>query len=223
MTADVVAGTVLLPVAALSLREVKSPRELPFALLPTIFSLHQFIEAAVWAGQDGDRSVGFVHLAVLAYVLIAFALLPTYVPLAVLLLEPTGARLRVAPFVVLGAIVSAYLAFAVLSHPVVVHRLPHALSYHTGVENGALWVVLYIVAVIGPALMSGYRSIVAFGLLNLIGLTVVAVLAIRGFASLWCIYAAAASFLVLLHMWRRRRLPDPHRYHGVADPATGTH
>lgn len=223
MTADLVAGTVLLPVAALSLREVKRPRELPFALLPAIFSLHQFIEAAVWAGQDGDRSAGFVHLAVLAYVLIAFALLPTYVPLAVLLLEPTAARLRVAPFVVLGAVVSAYLAFAVLSHPVVVRRLPHALSYHTGVENGAVWVVLYIVAVIGPALMSGYRSIVAFGLLNLVGLVVVAVLAIRGFASLWCIYAAAASILVLLHMLRRRRLPDPDRYHGVADPATDTH
>ena len=223
MTADLVAGTGLLPVAALSLREVKRPRELPFALLPTIFAVHQFIEAAVWAGQDGDRSVGVVHLAVLAYVLIAFALLPTYVPLAVLLLEPTGARLRVAPFVVLGAVVSAYLAFAVLSHPVVVHRLPHALSYRTGVEHGAVWVVLYIVAVIGPALMSGYRSIVAFGLVNLVGLIVVAVLAIRGFASLWCVYAAAASILVLIHMLRRRRLPDPHRYQGVANPAIGTH
>lgn len=215
MTADLVAGTALLPVAALSLREVKRPRELPFALLPTIFCLHQFVEAAVWAGQDGHRSAGVVHLEVLAYVLIAFALLPTYVPLAVLLLEPNGARLRVAPFVFLGALVSAYLAFAVLAHPVRVHRFPHALSYDTGVENSGVWAVLYIVAVIGPALMSGYPSIVAFGLLNLVGLIVVAVLYTRGFASLWCVYAAAASFLVLLHMVRRRRLPDPHRYHGV--------
>nr|WP_231989179.1 DUF6629 family protein [Mycobacterium sp. 852002-51613_SCH5001154] len=89
------------------------------------------------------------------------------------------------------------------------------MSYHTGVENGAVWAVLYIVAVIGGAVMSGYRSIVAFGLLNLVGLIVVAVLYTRGFASLWCVYAAAASVLVLLHMVRRRRLPDPHRYHGV--------
>ncbi|OBF54237.1 hypothetical protein A5756_14670 [Mycobacterium sp. 852002-53434_SCH5985345] len=215
MTADLVAGTALLPVAAVSLREVKHPRELPFALLPTIFSLHQFIEAVVWAAKDGDRSVGVAHLAVLAYVLIAFALLPTYVPLAVLLLEPKGARLRVAPFVLLGVVVSSYLAFAVLANPVSVRRLPHALSYHTGVENGAVWAVLYIVAVIGGAVMSGYRSIVAFGLLNLVGLIVVAVLYTRGFASLWCVYAAAASVLVLLHMVRRRRLPDPHRYHGV--------
>lgn len=217
MTADLVAGTALVPVAALTLREVKFPRELPFALLPAIFSLHQFIEAAVWAHQDGDLSGGAVHVAVLAYVLIAFALLPTYVPLSVLLLEPKGARLRVAPFVVLGVVVSVYLAYAVLAQPLVVHRLPHSLSYRTGVGTGVVWVALYIVAVIGPALMSGYRSIIAFGVLNLIGLTVVAVLASRGFASLWCIYAAAASILVLVHMVRRRRLPDPHRRHGVRD------
>lgn len=92
-------------------------------------------------------------------------------------------------------------------------------AYHTGVENGAVWAVLYIAAVIGPALMSGYRSIVAFGLLNLMGLIVVAVLYSRGFASLWCVYAAAASILVLLHMVRRRRLPT--RIATAAQPRHG--
>ncbi|MEY8016856.1 hypothetical protein [Mycobacterium servetii] len=38
----------------------------------------------------------------------------------------------------------------------------------------------------------------------------------QAFASLWCVYAAVLSVLVLVHMARRRRLPDPHRYHGVA-------
>lgn len=65
------------------------------------------------------------------------------------------------------------------------------------------------------ALLSGYPSIVAFGALNLVGLVVVGVLYTKAFASLWCIYAAAASVLVLLHMVRRRRLPDAHRYRGV--------
>jgi hypothetical protein len=64
--------------------------------------------------------------------------------------------------------------------------------------------------------MSGYPSIVAFGVLNLVGLLVVAVLYVQAFASLWSIYAAVMSVLVLVHMALRRRLPDPHRYHGVA-------
>jgi len=43
--ADVVAGAVLLPMAVVSLREVRQVRELPFAALPLLFALHQLIEA----------------------------------------------------------------------------------------------------------------------------------------------------------------------------------
>jgi hypothetical protein len=217
-TADLVTGTALLPIAALSLREVRNWRELPFASLPAIFAVHQFIEAVVWARRDGDVSAPVAHFAVLAYLLIALPLLPTLFPLSVLLLEPHGARLRVAPFVALGVVVSLYLAIVILTDPVGVTPHPYCIVYQTGVQNIVAWAVLYVVAVVTPALMSGYPSIVAFGALNLVGLIVVAVLYVQAFASLWCIYAAAVSVLVLVHMVRRRRLPDPHRYHGVAVP-----
>ncbi|OBC02084.1 DUF6629 family protein [Mycobacterium sp. 852002-40037_SCH5390672] len=219
ITADLVVGTALVPVAVATLREVKHWREMPFALLPTVFAVHQFIEAAVW--PNGVVPPGMAHLATRAYVFIALPLLPVLVPWAILMLEPRGARLRVAPFAVLGTVVSAYLAVVVLTEPIAVTKGPHALQYQTGVHHGYVWAVLYVIAVIGPALMSGYRSIVVFGLANLVGLTVVAVLYVHAFASLWCIYAAALSVLALVHMVRRRRLPDPHRYHGVAaDRAT---
>jgi hypothetical protein len=219
MTADLAVGTVLIPVAAATLREVKHWRELPFALLPNVFAVHQFLEAAVW--PNGVVSAGMAHFALRAYVFIAMPLLPALVPWAILMLEPRGARLRVAPFAVLGSVVSVYLAVVVLTKPVGVARGPHALQYQTSVHEGYLWAVLYIVAVIGPARLSGYRSIVVFGFANLVGLIVVAVLYLQAFASVWCIYAAIMSVLVLVHMVRRRRLPDPHRYHGVAlDPAT---
>lgn len=219
-TADLVAGTALLPIAALSLREVKHWREVPFASLPTIFAVHQFIEAVIWARQDGDGDVSaaVAHLAVLAYLFIALPLLPTLFPLSVLLLEPRGARLRVAPFVALGVVVSTYLAFVVLTYPVGVIPHPHCLVYQAGVQHIVVWSVLYVVAIVTPALVSGYRSIVAFGVVNLVGLLVVAALYVQAFASLWCIYAAATSGLVLVHMVRRRRLSDPLRYHGVALP-----
>lgn len=218
VTADLVVGALLVPIAALSLREARHWRELPFAMLPAVFAVHQFIEAAIWAGLDGDVSAATTQFAVRAYLFVALPLLPTLFPLSVLLLEPRGARRRVAPFVVLGAVVSAYLAVVVLAHPVVVIEHPHALQYQTAVENQYVWAALYVVAVIGPALMSGYPSIVAFGALNLVGLTVVAVFYVEAFTSLWCLYAAAISVLVLLHMVRRRRLPDPHRLRGEALP-----
>ncbi len=212
--ADLIAGVALLPVAALSLREVRRLREVPFAALPLLFAAHQLIESLVWLGVQGDVSHTVQQMAALIYVLFAFPVLPTLVPTAVLLLEPHGARLRVAPFVAVGLVVSAYLAYVVLSGPLVVQEHSHALVYRVGLQNGVVWAVLYILAVVGPSLMSGYRSIVAFGVLNLVGLTAVALAYQVAFASIWCVVAALSSVLVLLHMYRRRRLTDPHRLHG---------
>ncbi len=216
--ADLTAGVVLLPVAAASVREVRSRRELLFALLPALFALHQFVEAVVWLGIDGHVSAHAQSVAALLYLLFALPVLPVLMPVAVLLLEPRGARLRVAPFVAVGAVVGCYLLYALLTTPVIVTEHQHALGYTTGVKNGDLWAVLYVVAVVGPALMSGYRSIVLFGVLNLVGLVVVALLLVEAFDSVWCIYAALLSGLVLVHMHRRRRLPDPHRLHGHPTP-----
>lgn len=216
--ADLVAGIALLPVAVLTLREVRHVREVPFASLPLVFAVHQLVEALVWAGLAGDVPANVQRAATLAYLLIAFPLLPLLLPLGVLLLEPQGARLRVAPFVGIGAVVASYLGHAVLAHPVTVTQHPYALAYDVGLTHGDTWAVIYIVAVIGPPLLSGYPSIVLFGILNLVGITVAAVLYQEAFASLWCVYAAIISVLVLVHMVRRRRLPDPHRLDGLATP-----
>lgn len=212
--ADIVAGVALLPVAVLALREVRCRRELPFAALPLLFAMHQLIEAFVWAGVHGDVTHRVQAAATFGYLLIAFPLLPILLPVAVLLLEPQGRRARVAPFVVLGAVVAAYLGWAVLAHPISVVEHPHALEYVVGLDHGYLWSGLYVIAVIGPSVLSGYPSIVAFGFLNLLGLITAGVLYEEVFASLWCVYAAMLSVLVLVHMVRRRKLPDPHRLQG---------
>lgn len=205
-TADLVAGSALTPVAVATLRQVRAPREIPFAALPAIFAVHQLGEALVWAGDDGDVSSGLAHAAAVGYAGIAFPLLPTLFPLAVfLLLDRAELRRAAAPFVGLGIVVTGYFSYAMLAHGVSVTAHAHALSYDIGADNGGLWAVLYVVAVIGPALLSGSGSIIAFGLVNLVGLTVVAIAYAEAFASLWCVYAAATSVLVLVHMVGRRR------------------
>ena len=216
LEADVVAGLVLLPVAAVALREVRHVREVPFAALPLLFALHQLVEAVVWAGFDGYAvSDPLRQAAAVVYVGYAMVVLPTLFPLSVLLLEPQGARLRVAPFVLLGVVMSVVFALQVFSAPVAVLAHPHALEYVTGLRNGDLLSIGYVVAVIGPAVLSGYRSLVAFGWANLLGLIVVAYVYVEAFASLWCLYAALTSVLMTVHMIRRRRLPDSDRLEGL--------
>lgn len=220
LEADLVVGVALLPVAVVSLREVRHVRELPFASLPLLFALHQLVEALVWAGTEGHVSPGLQHAAAMAYLIFAFPVLPILVPAAVLLLEPSGSRMRVVPFVALGGVVATYFAVAVLTGPIEVVVHPYALAYVAHIDDVVLWTGLYIVAVIGAPLLSGYPSLVAFGALNLVGLSVAGLAYAEGFASLWCIWAALSSIFITVHMIRRRHLSDRERLQGHAPSPT---
>ena len=70
-----------------------------------------------------------------------------------------------------------------------------------------LVVALYVVAICGALLFSGYRHIAIFGLANLAVVALLARLTLDGFTSLWCAYAALAAAAIALHM----RYAKPHR------------
>lgn len=211
VTADLVAGAALTPVAVLSLREVGHWREVPFASLPAVFAAHQLIEAFAWAQLDGTVSPRVGQLAALVYVFIAWPLLPALVPASVMLLEPREKVRRVAPFVAIGLVVAVYLTYVVLAKPVVVVEHPHCLEYQTGVAHPLVWATLYVVAICGALVVSSYRLVKVFGMLNLVGLIVVSMVYFTAFTSLWCAYAAFASLAVWLHMRSRRGSPDRER------------
>lgn len=203
MEADLVAGAALVPIGVLSLRQVREAREIPFAALPLLLGFHQLVESVVWAGVDGSVSSGTAHLAALVYVVIALPLLPTLFPLAVLLIETPSRRRYVAPFLAIGAVVSTYMAWRLWQNGLDVVAHPYGLEYRVGLGFEGFWTGAYIVATMGACLVSGYKTVIAFGVLNLIGLTVVGLAYTQAFASLWCVYAALVSVLILVHMvWR---------------------
>lgn len=205
MTADLVAGAALAPVAALTLARVTERRQLPLAALPAVFSVHQLIEALVWGGHEGHVPNGIAHAAAVVYVFIALPLLPALVPAAVTLVAPPERRRAMLPFVGLGLMVAAVLLWSVMDGSIAVIPHEHALEYEVGVPAGVLMTVLYVVAVIGPPLLHGSKVLLAFGVANLVGLTVVAIAYVQAFASLWCVYAAVSSVLILGYMFQDHR------------------
>ena len=73
------------------------------AVLPVLFAAHQLDEAVVWWALQGHVGHDVGRVAVWAYLLFAFVVLPVFIPVAVLLIEPAGRRRwTVAPFVALG-------------------------------------------------------------------------------------------------------------------------
>ena len=207
--ADLVAGIGVTAIGVDAWRNVRGRSDhLLLATLPLILGVHELVEDFVWWGLQGHVPHEAGRLALWAYMFIAFVVLPVFVPLAVLMLEPTvRRRRRMVPFVALGVVVSTVLLVAMLRGPVSAARHPWHLSYSIALHHAVVIVGLYVVAICGALLFSGYRHIVIFGLGNLAVVVVLAALTADGFASLWCVYAAISAGAIALHM----RYAKPHR------------
>jgi Family of unknown function (DUF6629) len=209
--ADIAGGLLIGAIGVVAVRHIRQRREfIALAWIPVLLGAHQFIEALVWLWLQGHVPRGIGHVALWAYLLIAFVVLPVFVPLAVIALEPTRRRKQMmVPFAVLGFLIAMTLFAAMVRGPVGVKLAPYHLSYSIRLSDGFWIVALYVVAVCGPLLVSGYRNVALFGVVNLVAVIVIARLTISGFASVWCGWAAVSSAAITLHC--RFAKPHPQR------------
>jgi hypothetical protein len=220
--ADIAGGLVITAIGVDAVRHIRQRREfIALAWLPLLLGAHQFIEAFVWLWLQGHvpRTAG--QAALWAYLLIAFVVLPVLVPLTVIALEPTRRRKwMMAPFAVTGTLIALALLVAMARGPVVVKLAPYHLSYGLRIPDGFLIVAVYVAAVCGPLLLSGYRNVAIFGMVNLIAVIIIARLTISGFASVWCGWAAVSSAAITLHC--RSAKPHPKHAQARGDGLTST-
>jgi hypothetical protein len=125
-----------------------------------------------------------------------------------------------APFAATGTLIAGALLAAMIRGPVGVKLAPYHLSYGIRIPDGLLIVVLYVVAVCGPLLLSGYRNVAIFGVVNLVAVIIIARLTISGFASVWCGWAAVSSAAITLHC--RSAKPHPQHARAGGDGLTST-
>ncbi len=200
--ADLIGGTLITGIGADALLHVqRRKRYLPLAALPVILGFHQLVESVVWFGLQGHVDHFFTHLATAVYLAIAMVFLPIYVPLAVLLIEPSKKRRYVTvPFCLMGLFVGLMLAQAMLQGHYGATEAPYHVAYHLGIKDSLPLVAAYVASVCGALLISGQRHVVIFGAVNLIAVAVIAKLTVDGFASVWCGWAAVTSGAIALHM-----------------------
>ncbi|MDO8107559.1 hypothetical protein Q6348_10170 [Isoptericola sp. b441] len=213
--ADLVAGIVIAGVGVDTLRHVRHHREAALAGLPVLFGVHQLMEVPVWLGLDGYA--GVAHGFAVAYLLVAFGVVPWVVPLAIARLEPEPGRARfMAATVVLGAAVAVALLVPTLTRGVSTADGGAFVDYRTHLVLAGPLTVAYVVATCGALLASSDRVVVWYGVANLVAVVALAVLLTSGVVSLWCVWAAVTSIAIAVHL---RRL---HRAHAGGRPATRT-
>lgn len=193
---DVTVGVVITAVAVDAIRHNRHNRTLPLALLPGIFAIHSFASALVWWSFQGSVPNSVGTWAANLYIAIAFVILPIYVPIATLLVEPHGWRRHVLlGFSVIGIIAGINYLYYVLKGQASVQECTSLLDFHV---SGPSWVMslFYGLATCGAMLFSGYRPLFYWGILNCIAIIVLNVRLSHALPSLWCLWAASTSFFV---------------------------
>lgn len=211
-TASFVAAGVIATIGVATLRHVREPRTLLFAAVPLLFAFHQFTEGLVWLGLDGTISQVALHRASFLFTIYAQGLLPTLMPAAVALMEPPGRRrTAIVGLTAIGAVASAWDLWGLLFYPSRVFIDHAAIAYRNPLTGNLFISLLYILATCGALLLSSHRVVRWYGVLNVIGLTVVQMVREYAFASIWCFYAASLSVMIYWQFRKRNIVVEPER------------
>ncbi len=195
----------LIFIGLLTLAKASEPREIPFALLPLLFGLHEFAQGFVWLGMEGLIPPRAAEMAESYYVFYAKGFLQFWVPLAIWLLEPTGwRRTLTGGLALLGVFLAGYSLWALSIEPAHVYLLKGALVYDTP-RTAYFWLgAAYVLTTCGSLMLSSSIAVQLYGWLNFIGLSLIYWLRPEAFSSLWCLYAALLSGVLYFYFVERR-------------------
>jgi len=204
---DIAAGLIIGAIGIDALRRVDDRRDLALASIPVVLAAHQLVESVVWKGLQGHLPDAVTDAAVTIYLVIALGVVPLLIPWAVYRSErDPGRRSRMLPFVFLGAGVAAVLLASLVVAPYGATIGGRYIDYHTLTIGGGIVGGGYAVAVCAPLLMSSSQRLVVFGALNVAAFFILSTLLVTGLISLWCVWAAIASVIIVRYI-REQSLP----------------
>ena len=203
-TASFSAGALLLGVGTLTLRSASRTREIPFAAIPLLFAIQQLSEGVIWLTfryEAPQLNAVMTHV----YSFFSHVLWPAYVPVAVLLMEPSWPRRRaLLAFVAAGVAVGAYLLYILAAFPVVSRPTGKHIEYVSPHFFAAAAMTLYLMSTTLSLFLSTHRTVKVFGILALLAFATAYSFYTAWFISVWCFFAALLSAVVYLRFVLRR-------------------
>jgi hypothetical protein len=198
-------GAALLGVTgAAVLTKVRALTELPLASVPLLFAAQQAIEGFLWRSLP----VGADHTTALATLFAAIGLIvwPLLIPIAMALVEREPAR-RLAMLILVPAGIGVSINYAaiMLVRPYRAWPIGHTLTYVNNHPISPVMLGIYILCACIPPLLSASRALNLFGVIVIAGLAVTFLAFYESFISVWCFFAAPASFTIWKFFQDRRR------------------
>jgi len=203
--ASFTASAVLASIGTAVIRNIRSKKEILFAAFPILFALQQFTEGLLWLVIKNQKHGALEKGLTFAFLVFAYSFWPILCPASVYAIEyDQNQRKILRRLILLGIGTSAYLFFYIIKNPFYATVLNCSIRYKTFVAWAPIFTGIYLIVTLLPYFISSHRSILIFGLPNLIFCVIAYFFYEVTFISTWCFFAAVISlnlyfFLRKLH------------------------
>ena len=197
-TASFAAGTTLSAVGILTISKVRRKADILFAMIPLLFGIQQLTEGVIWLSSQSSTL-----LVVMTYIYSVFShvLWPTLIPLSILLMERIVWRRKIlSVFVVIGAVVSLYLLYFLITEPIQAEIVGNSIAYGSPHFYVVPMLLFYFAATCISCLFSSHRFVNIFGMFAFASAIIAYQFWAATFISVWCFFAAVMSLVIYLHL-----------------------
>lgn len=197
-TASFIAGVSLTAIGLATVKMAKRKTDIPFAMIPLLFGIQQFIEGMLWLSFKFEAPLLNASMTYL-FTFFSHVLWPIFVPLSIGLMETVPWRKKVIlAFQITGGAVGLYLLYFIIRFPITSEIKVHVMYIFPNFHKPMV-LLLYIAATCVSGFFSSHKTVNIFGALALLLFIVSYWFYTVAFFSVWCFFSAILSAVIYLH------------------------
>jgi hypothetical protein len=166
-SASFTAGAVLSVIGITSIKKAKNSSDTAFASIPLIFAIQQISEGFVWLSLTNPDYAFMEEFSSLTFIFFAQVVWPFWVPYSICKMENKESRKQMCKVLVgTGVIAAAGLGYYLMVTPPNAEILGAHIAYPRELPEGFITIagiLLYVVATIGPPIVSSVKYMWVIG------------------------------------------------------------
>lgn len=210
-SASFITSAVLFAGGVAAVKFSTNKRQLPFAVIPFIFSLQQFSEGMLWLSLSLPEFSGYKVTSMFAFLIIAQVVWPTWVPFSIYINEKKKKQKKIlSALLIIGILVSVALGYGLLKFPVDAGIRNYHIGYFLDVPNQYRLIpgLLYFIPTVFPAFVSSAKYMRSFGIAILLSFLATKIFFPENVISVWCYFAALLTISVVVILKNQVEIPD---------------
>lgn len=193
------ASILLTGMGLLALKNNRHKNIAMFAAIPLIFGLQQACEGVVWLTIN-DTTTMLHKVAANAFLLIAAALWPTWIPYSMAMYDHGMRKKILYGLTTIGACIAGYIIYVLVQEPTHAVQVKNSIIYHMGTINPfnpMNAILIYTVPTILPFFVTTIPYAKLGGIATIISLCLAYYIRYETFGSVWCFFAAILSIFII--------------------------